>query len=333
MLGELVGEVVQTSFDLGRAVHGDRPSERQERSHVLQVPERDRDSVTGLSKPLTEDPLSPFDLRPIERGADFDDVIVRPLLAELGRDAGQGLVRPGLSLMIGLRPRCDALEAKHPRRAVVVGDQVPGTCLGEESVGVDDEVESPLPASAVVLDAEPATPPHRTDQRGRSRATRSWLEPRPTVHVDDLGEGKQALRWRPLHVDDLGPRARSSESRVEIFSLLVIQPGQQQVVAFVRSEPGQVESRAGQKGHASESATLHGHREAGVPEPVEVSGDGSQRYPECCGEVGGGHGIPGVKQQHQGEEPVRSHSPRFSANATGCGAHSVQAGGCVAPDL
>ena len=94
-------------------------------------------------------------------------------------------------------------------------------------------------------------------------------------------------------------------------------------------ESREVEPGPGRHGHASEAAPLRGHRQSGVAEPVQVSGDGSKGHPERRGKFLGGDGIPRFEEQHQGEEAVWGHTPSFSGIATRCGAYPGQAGGCV----
>ena len=140
-------EATEASPGFGRAVHSDAAPEGQQRSHVLQVQEADPHPVAGggflmvvPGESLSKDPLRSLDLGLVDGGADLDRVAVRPLIDERCCDGGQGLVRADPPGLVELVPRRDPFESVHPWRSGTVGDEVPDAGLGEQPVGIHDQV-------------------------------------------------------------------------------------------------------------------------------------------------------------------------------------------------
>ncbi|KDN72932.1 hypothetical protein DF19_07690 [Streptomyces olindensis] len=98
--------------------------------------------------------------------------------------------------------------------------------------------------------------------------------------MHDVGERQEFINSTWLYSGDLGERAPAFDRCVELRTLLLVQPGERQMFTLAPCESREVESGAGQHGHASEAAPVCGHRQTGVAEPVQIPGDGSQGHPE-----------------------------------------------------
>ncbi|GHD01321.1 hypothetical protein GCM10010313_13700 [Streptomyces violarus] len=95
-----------------------------------------------------------------------------------------------------------------------------------------------------------------------------------------VGERQELMNSTWLCSDDLGERTPAFDRCVELRTLLLIQPSERQMITLARCESREVEPGSGQHGHASEAAPVCGHRQTGVAEPVQISGDGSKGHPE-----------------------------------------------------
>src|SRR5690349_13620556 len=104
--------------------------------------------------------------------------------------------------------------------------------------------------------------------------------PGTVVHVHYVGERQELMKSTWLGSGELGECAPALDRCVELRTLLLIQPGERQMVTLARRESREVESGSGQHGHASEAAPVCGHRQTGVAEPVQISGDGAKGHPE-----------------------------------------------------
>ena len=85
----------------------------------------------------------------------------------------------------------------------------------------------------------------------------------------------------------------------------------EQGLSFVRAQAAEREAVSLDQLAATAGPGLRADRDAGAAEGLEVPVDGPHADLEFRGERDGGHPAPGLKQQHQGHQPVGPHPRRL----------------------